>query len=182
MYENSFPMRFGVILYSANFIEKIEISGSDRQASAKKDDSQVKDDVSSLTKGKISSPRLITKLEKGQTFKEHAQDSSMFVFKLGLAKMQCCLLMNGLVYDSSEEVLMNAMNEELLRIQEQVYYGQISSYSNILDKFLSESGINRYNPQIIVDVKVKPRFISLASSILGVESVLKHVNGKVSLG
>ena len=43
---------------------------------------------------------------------------------------------------------MNAMNEELPRIQEQVYYGQISSHTDILDKFLSESGINRYNPQV----------------------------------
>ncbi|KAK0591027.1 hypothetical protein LWI29_034667 [Acer saccharum] len=229
MYENSFPMRFGVILYSANFIEKIEISGGDLQAYATKDDGQVKEDVSSLiirlffyikenhgtqsafqflsninrlrmesansaddapemhhVEGafvetvlpKANSPpqNLLLKLEKEQTFKEHAQDSSIFVFKLGLAKMQCCLLMNGLVYDSSEEVLMNAMNEELPRIQEQVYYGQISSYTDILDKFLSESGINRYNPQIVVNDKVKPRFISLASSILGGESVLKDVN------
>ncbi|KAK4847166.1 hypothetical protein QYF36_026505 [Acer negundo] len=248
MYENSFPMRFGVIFYSANFIEKIEISGGDLQASATKDDSQVKEDVSSLiirlffyikeNRGtqspfqflsnvcagysiillgymlteiieinrlwmesansaddaiemhhvegafvetvlpKANSPpqNLLLKLEKEQTFKEHAQDSSIFVFKLGLAKMQCCLLMNGLVYDSSEEVLMNAMNEELPRIQEQVYYGQISSHTDILDKFLSESGINRYSPQIVVNDKVKPRFISLASSILGGESVLKDVN------
>lgn len=40
------------------------------------------------------------------------------------------------------------MNEELPRIQEQVYYGQISSQTDILDKFLSENGIMRYNPQV----------------------------------
>ncbi|KAK1548954.1 hypothetical protein Q3G72_001893 [Acer saccharum] len=232
LYENSFPMRFGVILYSTNFIKKIEISGGDLPASATKDDSKVKEDISSLIirlffhikenhgtrpafqflshinrlrmdstdstdsaddalemhhvegafvetvlpKAKSPPQDLLLKLENEQTFKEHAQDSSMFVFKLGLDKMQCCLLMNGLVYDSNEETLMNAMNEELPRLQEQVYYGQISSHTDILDKFLSESGINRYNPQIIVDAKVKPRFISLASSILGGESVLKDVN------
>lgn len=43
---------------------------------------------------------------------------------------------------------MNAMNEELPRIQEQVYYGQISSHTDVLDKFLSESGVQRYNPKV----------------------------------
>ena len=41
------------------------------------------------------------------------------------------------------------MNEELPRIQEQVYYGNIDSLTNVLDKFLSESGVRRYNPQVI---------------------------------
>lgn len=44
---------------------------------------------------------------------------------------------------------MNAMNDELPRIQEQVYYGQINSKTDVLDKFLSESGITRYNPQVV---------------------------------
>lgn len=43
---------------------------------------------------------------------------------------------------------MNAMNDELPRIQEQVYYGHINSRTDVLDKFLSESGISRYNPQV----------------------------------
>ena len=43
---------------------------------------------------------------------------------------------------------MNAMNEELPRIQEQVYYGQITSKTDVLEKFLSESGRQRYNPQV----------------------------------
>lgn len=47
-----------------------------------------------------------------------------------------------------QEALINAMNEELPRIQEQVYYGQISSHTDVLDKFLSESGIIRYNPEV----------------------------------
>jgi UDP-glucose:glycoprotein glucosyltransferase len=43
---------------------------------------------------------------------------------------------------------MNAMNEETHRLQEQVYYGQIGSHTDILDKFLSESGYKRYNPAV----------------------------------
>ncbi|RVW24169.1 UDP-glucose:glycoprotein glucosyltransferase [Vitis vinifera] len=74
------------------------------------------------------------------------------------------------------DALINAMNDELPRIQEQVYYGHISSHTNVLEKFLSESGIQRYNPQIIADTKVKPRFISLASSVLGGESVLNDIS------
>ena len=40
------------------------------------------------------------------------------------------------------------MNDELPKIQEQVYYGQIESRTNVLDKLLSESGLSRYNPQV----------------------------------
>jgi UDP-glucose:glycoprotein glucosyltransferase len=58
------------------------------------------------TKGKISTARYITKAGEGETFMEESQESSMFVFKLGLAKLQCCLLMNGLVFDSNQEVLL----------------------------------------------------------------------------
>lgn len=47
-----------------------------------------------------------------------------------------------------EETLLNAMNDELPKIQEQVYYGQIESRTNVLDKLLSESGLSRYNPQV----------------------------------
>jgi UDP-glucose:glycoprotein glucosyltransferase len=43
---------------------------------------------------------------------------------------------------------MNAMNEETHRLQEQVYYGQIGSHTDILDKFLSGSGYKRYNPSV----------------------------------
>jgi hypothetical protein len=48
---------------------------------------------------------ILLKLAKEQTYKELSQESSMFVFKLGLNKLQCCLLMNGLVFDSSEVIL-----------------------------------------------------------------------------
>lgn len=128
---------------------------------------------------KVKSPPQDTlqKLEKDETFMEFSQESSMFVFKLGLTKLQCCLLMNGLVFDSvKEETLINAMNDELPRIQEQVYYGHINSRTDVLDKFLLESGVTRYNPQIIGDGNVKPRFAKLASSILGEESVLNDMS------
>jgi len=29
----------------------------------------------------------------------------MFVYKFGVAKLQCCLLMNGLVFDSNEVLI-----------------------------------------------------------------------------
>ncbi|CAK7357042.1 unnamed protein product [Dovyalis caffra] len=225
LYENNFPMRFGLILYSSKFIKKVTSHGLD--VSAKENDAET-EDISSLMirlfiyikesygtqtafqflsnvnrlrmesdpaedvpqthhvdvafvetilpKVKAPPQEILLKLEKEQTYKELSQESSMFVFKLGLNKLQCCLLMNGLVFDSSEEVLMNAMNDELTRIQEQVYYGHINSRTDVLDKFLSESGISRYNPQIIAQGKVKPRFISLASGVLGVESVMNDIN------
>ncbi|KAA3463503.1 UDP-glucose:glycoprotein glucosyltransferase-like [Gossypium australe] len=228
-YENSFPMRFGVILYSTQFIKKIEQSGGELHSS--EHDGELEDDKSSLIirlfiyikenhgiqsafqflsnvwinqlrtesadstdealemhhiegafvetllpKAKSPPQEILLKLEKEQSFKELSQESSLFVFKLGVSKLQCCLLMNGLVFDSSEDALINAMNDELPRIQEQVYYGQINSHTNVLDKFLSENGVSRYNPQIIAGGKVKPRFVSLASPVLGGESVLNEIN------
>uniref|UniRef100_A0A7N0UES8 UDP-glucose:glycoprotein glucosyltransferase n=1 Tax=Kalanchoe fedtschenkoi TaxID=63787 RepID=A0A7N0UES8_KALFE len=119
---------------------------------------------------------MLLKLVKDHRIKELSQESSMFVFKMGLAEQQCCLLFNGLVYESSEEALLNAMNDELPRLQEQVYYGQINSQTNVLDKFLSESGILRYNPQIIGDGKSKSRFISLSPSIIQRDSILSEVS------
>ncbi|XP_068312697.1 UDP-glucose:glycoprotein glucosyltransferase-like [Pyrus communis] len=220
LYENNFPMRFGIVLYSSKFINHIEASGSEY-------DHEIGEDMSSLIirlfiyikenhgiqtafqflsninklridsedsaddalemhhvegafvetvlpKAKSPPQDLLLKLEKEQTFKELSQESSMFVFKLGLAKLQCCLLMNGLVLDSNEESLINSMNDELPRIQEQVYYGHINSRTDVLDKFLSESGTTRYNPQIIAGGK--PRFISLSTSVFGGEGVLNDIN------
>ncbi|KAL7002014.1 hypothetical protein U1Q18_003164 [Sarracenia purpurea var. burkii] len=117
----------------------------------------------------------LLKLGKEQTSND-SQESSVFVFKLGLAKLECCLLMNGLVFDANEDALMNAMNEELPRIQEQVYYGHINSHTDVLNKFLSESGVPRYNPQIIADGKVKHKFVSLSTAILGNDFVLNEVS------
>lgn len=225
LYENNFPMRFGVILYSTKLIRKIEMTGGlqfSEMENRVEDVSSliirlfiyIKENygtpmafqfLSNVNRLRIESedssedgpeehhvegafvetilPRAksppqdtLQRLIKEQSFKELSQESSMFVFKLGLASRRCCLLMNGLIFDSSEDALLNAMNEELPRIQEQVYYGHISSQTDVLDKFLSESGVRRYNPQIIADGKVKPRFISLSTSIAEKESVLNEVN------
>lgn len=70
---------------------------------------------------------------------------------------------------------MNAMNEELPRIQEQVYYGQINSHTNILDKFLSEGSYRRYNPRIIGEGKGEKKFISLFTSYFGQQSILHDI-------
>jgi hypothetical protein len=45
LYENNFPMRFGVILYSSKFVKQIEINSD---SSAKENDSQNEEDISSL--------------------------------------------------------------------------------------------------------------------------------------
>ncbi|XP_057737491.1 UDP-glucose:glycoprotein glucosyltransferase [Arachis stenosperma] len=125
---------------------------------------------------KVKSPpqEMLLKLEKEQKLKELSHESSMHVFKLGLSKLECSLLMNGLVIDPNEEALFNALNEETQRIQEGVYFGQINSHTDVLDKFLSEAGIQRYNPQIISDNK--PRLISLSTFIFGEGSILNDID------
>ncbi|KAG9456989.1 hypothetical protein H6P81_001497 [Aristolochia fimbriata] len=127
---------------------------------------------------KTSSPAqdILLKLEKELAFKEKFEESSFFVFKQGLSKLQCCLLMNGLVYESTEDAPLNAMNEELPRIQEQVYYGQITSHTDVLEKFLSGSSYHRYNPQIMGDEKDQKKFISLSTSTVGQESFLSQLS------
>ena len=40
------------------------------------------------------------------------------------------------------------MNEELPKLQEGVYYGAINIRTDILEKFLTEEGQPRYNPQV----------------------------------
>lgn len=47
LYENNFPMRFGLILYSSEFIKKVEVGGGDVHLSAVENESQ-KEDISSL--------------------------------------------------------------------------------------------------------------------------------------
>ncbi|KAJ8755614.1 hypothetical protein K2173_022209 [Erythroxylum novogranatense] len=227
LFENNFPMRFGLILYSMKFIKETEKQPNGLHLSTMKNDGQT-DDLSSLIinlfvyikenygtltafqflsnvnklrvesadlvddapevhhvegafvetilpKAKTPPQDILLKVEQELPFKEMTEESSLFVSKLGLGKMRCRLLMNGLVLDTSEDTLMNAMNDELPRIQEQVYYGHITSHTDVLDKFLSESSVGRYNPQIIKDGKTKPKFISLAPTMLG-ETVLSDIN------
>ncbi|KAJ8425780.1 hypothetical protein Cgig2_020918 [Carnegiea gigantea] len=224
LYENQFPMRFGVILYSTTFIESFEKNGGDINVSASA--SSAEEDISSmiirlfiyikdhhgvktafkflsnihsesgdlgeeapekhhvegafidalLPKSKSPPQDVLLKLEQEKPSEDVAHDSSRFVFKLGLANRKCCLLLNGLVYNSNEEALVSAVNDELPRIQEQVYYGNIDSHTDVLDKFLLESGVSRYNPQIISDAKSKPKFVSLAKSILDEGSALHEIS------
>ncbi|KAK4757504.1 hypothetical protein SAY87_018805 [Trapa incisa] len=227
LYENSFPMRFGVMLYSSNFIKDIEMAGGKLPVYEShgqnedlsslmirlfiyikenygihsafqflgninklriESDSGSDDDAiemhyvegafveTILPKTKTPPQDLLLKLEKDKSFKELSWESSLSVFKLGLANMHCVLLMNGLVLDANEEALVNAMNDELPRVQEQVYYGHINSHTDVLDKFLSESGISRYNPQIIANGNAKPKFIPLGSLVLGGDSLLNQIN------
>ncbi|XP_027931508.1 UDP-glucose:glycoprotein glucosyltransferase [Vigna unguiculata] len=124
---------------------------------------------------KVKSPpqETLLKLEKEPELKKLSQESSMLAFKLGLSKTDCSLLMNGLVIDPNEDALLNALNDETQRIQEQVYFGQIKAHTDVLDKFLSEAGIQRYNPRIISDSK--PRFISLSAFLFGEESILNDI-------
>lgn len=56
---------------------------------------------------------------------------------------------------SPKEATMNAMNDELPRIQEQVYYGHIQSHTDILEKFLSENSYKRYNPSVSTNISEK---------------------------
>lgn len=45
LYENSFPMRFGVMLYSSNFIKEIEMSGGELRGAEARSQNE---DLSSL--------------------------------------------------------------------------------------------------------------------------------------
>lgn len=127
-------------------------------------------------KSKANSPpqEILLKMKSELTFKERADQSTIFVFKLGLSRMQPCLLMNGLVYGSSQaqDAALQAMNEDLTKIQEGVYYGHINSRTDILEKFLSESGHPRYNPHIIREGKDHQKYVSLATSLLKKDSVM----------
>lgn len=41
-------------------------------------------------------------IQQKNKFKEEAEESSLFSFKIGLYKLGCSLLMNGLVHEASE--------------------------------------------------------------------------------
>ena len=50
MFENSLPVRFGVILYSTKMIETLEANGGEFPSSSLENESQIKEDLSSLVK------------------------------------------------------------------------------------------------------------------------------------
>ncbi|KAL4183985.1 hypothetical protein AMTRI_Chr11g101090 [Amborella trichopoda] len=126
---------------------------------------------------KVKSPPndVLLKLEKETVFMDKVEESTLSVFKLGLSKLGSCLLMNGLVYESNEDAAINAMNEELPRIQEQVYYGHIDSRRDVLDKLLSENGYNRYNPEITGEGKEQKRFVQLTPAVIRGEKLILDV-------
>ncbi|KAK8444902.1 hypothetical protein SEVIR_9G223900v4 [Setaria viridis] len=131
--------------------------------------------VDSLLSSAKSHPQdVLLKLQKENMYREEAEQSSRFVHKLGLYKLQCCLLMNGLVHEANEDATMNAMNDELPRIQEQVYYGHIQSHTDVLEKFLSESSYKRYNPSITGKSAGK-KFVSLFASYHQEDSVFNDI-------
>lgn len=45
---------------------------------------------------------MLLKIGKESKYKVEAEESSRFVFNLGLSELHCCLLMNGLVHESNE--------------------------------------------------------------------------------
>ncbi|KAH1236968.1 UDP-glucose:glycoprotein glucosyltransferase [Glycine max] len=217
LYENDFPVRFGIVLYSSKFVTQLENHAtkehsdedistmiiclfsyinenygaemayqflrnvnklhieSDGDADEALETHHVEGVFVETILSKVKSPpqEILLKLYKDQKLKELSQESSKFVFKLGLSKLQCSFLMNGLIIDPTEEALIDALSDETQRIQEQVYYGQMMSDTDVLAKFLSEAGIQRYNPKIISDSK--PRFIPLSMFTLGEESVLNDI-------
>ncbi|KAK1287551.1 UDP-glucose:glycoprotein glucosyltransferase [Acorus calamus] len=129
-----------------------------------------------LSKAKSPPQETLLKIEKDLELKQKADESSLFIFKLGLSKLECSMLMNGLIYETSEGALMNAMNAEMPKIQEQVYYGHINSYTDILDYLLSESGHPRYNPQIVGEKNDQKKFVSLSASALDGDSILNDIS------
>ncbi|KQJ97067.1 UDP-glucose:glycoprotein glucosyltransferase isoform X2 [Brachypodium distachyon] len=226
LYQDSVPVRFGIIMYSSRFINVIEENDGTHQVN---DGSKSEDDTSTLIirlflyiketystqlafeflsnihklrnggddyseepveahhveeafvdsvlSGAKSHPQdVLLKLQKENMYKQEAEENSRFVHKLGLYKLHCCLLMNGLVHESNEDATMNAMNDELPRIQEQVYYGHIQSHTDVLEKFLSESSYKRYNPSITGKSTEKKRFVSLFASYHQEDSVLHDIN------
>ncbi|KAL3679974.1 hypothetical protein R1sor_022930 [Riccia sorocarpa] len=127
-------------------------------------------------KGK-SSEAIFKSLKEGTEFKEKVLDSSVFVYKLGLSQMHPCMLMNGLVYGPSQiqNAAIAAMNEELPRIQEAVYYGRLNYRTDVLDKFLSDGGQRRYNPQIVSEKKEGRTYVSLSSPVAEEDKVLTRL-------
>ncbi|KAL6883793.1 hypothetical protein ACP4OV_011207 [Aristida adscensionis] len=220
LYQDSVPIRFGIIMYSSKLISIIEendgnlpVNGDDtsvlitrlflyieetysaqlafqflsnihKSRNGLDDDSEEPVEahhvegafIDSLLSSAKSHPQdVLLKLQKENLYKQEAEQSSLFVHKLGLYKLQCCLLMNGLVHESNEDATMNAMNDELPRIQEQVYYGHIQSHTDVLEKFLSESSYKRYNPSITGKSTGNKRFVSLFASYHQEDSVFHDI-------
>ncbi|XP_024372023.1 UDP-glucose:glycoprotein glucosyltransferase isoform X2 [Physcomitrium patens] len=241
LYENNYPMRFGVILLSGNVLEKIVANGEDIisvESDGVSKDKNSETDLSLLiirlflfvkeeygdkelalkflsnlhaawagnfdgdedvpvqrshvveaimgilrhdqkaSEGlKEQATAILDRFDSGSDYREVALDSTLFVYKLGLSNVYPALLMNGQVYGSSQVVhaAAQAMNEELPRLQEGVYYGAINLRTDILEKFLSEEGQPRYNPQIVAVPKEDRKYVGLAYPIAQKDPVLTRL-------
>ncbi|KAI5067704.1 hypothetical protein GOP47_0018232 [Adiantum capillus-veneris] len=126
-------------------------------------------------RSRVKSPpeEILLKLEKGSDYEENVLKSTLFVYKLGLQELQPCLLMNGVVHTSTSlEGGLQAMSEELPKIQEGVYFGHINSHTDILEKFLKEKAYFRYNLDIVATSKEDIKYVSLARAVTRGNQVL----------
>ncbi|KAG1353977.1 UDP-glucose:glycoprotein glucosyltransferase [Cocos nucifera] len=173
LYQNSVPMRFGVILYSSKLITSIKEKDSNLPMSSVDNDTKNGEDISSLI------IRLFLYIEENyspQLAFQFLSNVRSGADDLNEETLEAHHVEGAFVDSILYEATINAMNEELPRIQEQVYYGHIHSNTDVLDKFLSESGYHRYNPQIIGNGKGKKKFTSLFTVYLGTESILHDIS------
>lgn len=120
------------------------------------------------SKVKTLPQEILLKLDEGSDYEESVLKSTLFVYKLGLQEMQPCFLMNGVVHTSTNlQGGLQAMSEELPKIQEGVYFGHINAHTDILEKFLKEKTYFRYNPDIVATSKEDLKYVSLAESMTG---------------
>lgn len=59
LFENNIPMRFGVLLYSTKFIEKVESNGGEFPFASTENDNQIGEDLSGLVLASFSLVLLI---------------------------------------------------------------------------------------------------------------------------
>lgn len=160
-------------------INEAKGGGFDGQNSEPVELTHIEEAFFDTVKPKAKSPpqEILLKFENGMEYKEQVLQSTLFVYKLGLHRMHPCLLMNGLVYGSTQVQggALAAMNEELPKIQEGVYFGHINSNTDILDKFLREKGYPRYNSHIVATSKEDLKYVSLAKAATGEGSSLASI-------
>lgn len=119
-----------------------------------------------------SGSEVLKEMQGSSYYREVPYKNSLHAYKLGVSRLHPCLLMNGLIYDESqvEHGALLAMQDELPRIQEGVYYGTINSRTDVLNKFLSDGSFPRFNPQIAGPASKEAKYVSLAEHI-----ATKHV-------
>ncbi|RZB96618.1 UDP-glucose:glycoprotein glucosyltransferase isoform B [Glycine soja] len=165
LYENDFPVRFGIVLYSSKFVTQLE-----NHATKEHSDEDISTMIICLFSyinenyGAEMAYQFLRNVNKLHIESDGDADEALETHHVEGVFVETIL---------SKEALIDALSDETQRIQEQVYYGQMMSDTDVLAKFLSEAGIQRYNPKIISDSK--PRFIPLSMFTLGEESVLNDI-------